>query len=123
MPVYKKNIDQKKAVGRPKGRKLNRQEKSIATLIEMRDLAQSHSETALNRIVTLTESNTPSVALAACREILDRAYGKPVQATEISGKNGRAVAIDVTTITKRLNAKLGPAGDERAAAIDHDGEP
>ena len=125
MQVDKKNIDQKKAVRRPKSQRteLNTQKKSVNTLIEIRDLAQSHSKAALNRIVSLTGSSTPSVALAACREILDRAYGKPVQATEISGKHGRAVAIDITAITERLNARLGPARDERVIPINNDGDP
>ncbi len=116
MPIRKNNISKTNTIGQLKGRgkKPGSPKKPAGTLVEIRHLAQSHSKTALNRIVDLTGSNTPSVALAACREILDRAYGKPVQATEITGKNGEAVAIDVTAITERLNAKLGPASDEQS---------
>jgi hypothetical protein len=44
---------------------------------DVRNLARQHSRRALERIIALIDSDDPRVALAAAREVLDRAYGKP----------------------------------------------
>jgi hypothetical protein len=49
--------------------------------IELGELAGAYTETALETIVHLLEtSEDERVRLAAAREILDRAYGRPAQA-------------------------------------------
>ena len=52
---------------------------------EIRQLAQESGLEAFNRVVELTRSKEERVALAACQEILNRAYGKPEQAHKVEG--------------------------------------
>jgi hypothetical protein len=49
---------------------------------ELRDLARAHTPDALKRLVELLHSKNEHTALAAARELLDRGYGKPVQAVD-----------------------------------------
>ncbi len=60
---------------------------------EIKVLALKHSARAFQRIVELSESDDPKVAIVASKEILDRAYGKPAQAVEVTGKEGGAIAV------------------------------
>lgn len=46
-------------------------------LEEIRSLAKKHSRRAFDRILELIESDDERVAMAAAKEVLDRAYGKP----------------------------------------------
>ncbi len=46
---------------------------------DVKEAAREHGPAALKRINKLTNDENPRVALAACKEILDRAYGKTVQ--------------------------------------------
>jgi hypothetical protein len=58
----------------------------------------------------LEETPDHGARLAAAREILDRAYGKPTQATEISGPDGGPVEVIDTSdpkTRKALHALLG----------------
>jgi len=43
---------------------------------DVRALARAHSTAALARLVELTQDPNSCVALAACRVVLDRGYGK-----------------------------------------------
>lgn len=52
---------------------------------KVRELAQQQGETAFQKVVDLMQSNDERIALAAAREILDRAYGKPEQAHKLEG--------------------------------------
>jgi hypothetical protein len=49
---------------------------------EIRELARQHAPAAFKRICDLVESDDERIALAASQEILNRAYGRPVQAVE-----------------------------------------
>lgn len=53
---------------------------------EIRDLARSKGKEAFERIVVLMDDDDPKVSMAAAKEVLDRAYGKPAQA--ITGPDG-----------------------------------
>ncbi len=81
-------------VGRPKrtpktgGRKKGTPNKTTA---EIRSAAQAHGPAALKKLAALVESKDERVAVAACNAILDRAYGRPVQA--LSGPDGEKVAV------------------------------
>ncbi len=44
--------------------------------VEVKAAAAEHGPAAIKRVAELMESNIEQVSLAACREILDRAYGK-----------------------------------------------
>jgi hypothetical protein len=50
-------------------------------------LAAPDALKALTRLA-MSSSTPPAARVAACREILDRAYGKPTQAVELSGDVG-----------------------------------
>jgi hypothetical protein len=49
---------------------------------EITVLARQHAPAAFKRVCDLVESNDERIALAAAQEILNRAYGRPVQAVE-----------------------------------------
>lgn len=52
------------------------------------DLMKEYSVAAARKLLFWAESNDPKVSPAACMYILNRAYGSPVQMTEVSGPNG-----------------------------------
>jgi len=49
---------------------------------EIKELARQHAPAAFERICELIDSDDERIALAASQEILNRAYGRPVQAVE-----------------------------------------
>lgn len=56
---------------------------------EVQELARKNSKAAIQKLVDLMKTaEDERVQMAAADKILDRAWGKPVQATEISGKDG-----------------------------------
>jgi hypothetical protein len=74
--------------GRPKGRK-------NLLSAELKELAQSHGQAALETIVSvMLTGESGSIRLAAAKELLDRGYGKPLQQTEIMGKDGQALELN-----------------------------
>lgn len=56
----------------------------------LRELAQEKTEAALNTLVEIMENQDapPSSRVQAACAILDRGHGKPIQMTEITGKDG-----------------------------------
>lgn len=60
----------------------------------IKEMARAASVTAIQRAIELVASNDENVALKAINTVLDRAWGKPVQATEISGPDGEPMQID-----------------------------
>ena len=59
------------------------------TITEIRSLARSHTRTAINALVGVMKSKdaTHAARVSAATAILDRGWGKPVQALE-NGDNG-----------------------------------
>ena len=55
-------------------------------VVEVRDLARSHSTRAVERLVELIESENERTAVAACEAILNRGYGRPAQSVSLSGE-------------------------------------
>ena len=51
---------------------------------EIRDLARQHGPAAVRRLVQLMRSDDEQVAVAACRVLLDRGYGRPEQALTLA---------------------------------------
>lgn len=51
---------------------------------EVRDLAREHGGKAIERLVALMHSKNESVAVRAAEAILDRDYGRPRQAMELT---------------------------------------
>ena len=60
----------------------------------VRDLARAASVPAIERAIRLVEDADPNVALKAISVVLDRAWGKPVQANEISGPDGEPIQLE-----------------------------
>lgn len=59
---------------------------------EAKLLARKHGKRALKRLAELIDSEDERVSVSACQVLLDRGFGKPMQAVEHSG----AMSIDVT---------------------------
>ena len=51
-------------------------------------MAGKYTTKAFKRLAEMLDSKDDKAAAIACREILDRAFGKPVSPTEISGPDG-----------------------------------
>jgi hypothetical protein len=74
--------------GNPKGRPI--------ILKELKDLCQAAAPAALERVIGFVSHENPTVALKAIEMLLDRGYGRAVQAQEISGPNGGPQATTIT---------------------------
>jgi hypothetical protein len=88
---------------------------------ELRDLARQHAREAIEELARLAlKAKNESARIAAIKELLDRGYGRPVQAIEATGKDGgaiehreitdhdRAIALAAFLAkTKALNAQNG----------------
>lgn len=85
MPGPKPGSPSGNPAGRPKGIP------NKATL-EIKDLARQYAPAALEEIARLArEGKTEQTRVAASKEILDRAYGRPAQSVEMTGKDGGPV--------------------------------
>ena len=60
----------------------------------LRELARERTEEALGTLISVMadEAAPASARVAAACAVLDRGYGRPIQATEISGKDGGPIA-------------------------------
>jgi hypothetical protein len=56
--------------------------------LEIKELARVHGPTAIERLVKLSRDPSGAVAVAACRELLDRGYGKAPQPHDGDGQGG-----------------------------------
>ena len=64
----------------------------------VRDLIRKSGEMALRRLVELAQCEDRVVAQRSCVYLCDRAYGKPLQQTELSGADGEAFKISVSIV-------------------------
>jgi hypothetical protein len=62
-------------------------------------LAQSHSESAIKKLVKLMDSDNESISLAASNALLDRGIGKPAQAIIGGDEDDPALSVVVRKIT------------------------
>jgi hypothetical protein len=51
---------------------------------EVRDLVREHGGKAIARLVALMDSKNQTVALGAAEAVLDRGYGRPLQAMKLT---------------------------------------
>lgn len=56
--------------------------------IEVRALAREYGSAAITKLVELLSGDDQRLALAAAQALLDRGYGKPPQAVQLSGEDG-----------------------------------
>lgn len=76
---------------------------------EIREIAQLHGKKAINKLVLLMKSENEATSLRAAVELLDRAYGRPVTPSEVSGPGGGPIRMqDVTPeeVHQRVAAML-----------------
>lgn len=78
---------------------------------EIRDAAREHGPAALTELARImTSSQSDAARIAACREILDRAYGKAPQAITGEGGGGPqrvALSCSKSTYDQFLNDAIG----------------
>lgn len=78
--------------GRKPGSKQRATIEQGATLAE---LARAHTGTALDVLVQVAQASESDAArVSAANAILDRGYGKPIQQTELTGKDGKDLIPD-----------------------------
>jgi hypothetical protein len=67
---------------------------------EIKELAQQYAPAALKELARLsTAAKMEAARVAAIKEILDRAYGKATQPTELAGKDGAPLVQPVINIS------------------------
>lgn len=64
--------------GNPTGRRKRSQEDARRE-IELKELAKTHTQEALDRLVYWMRNDNPKASVTAATAILDRGHGKPVQ--------------------------------------------
>jgi len=90
--------------GRPKG-SLNK------ATIEVKSLAQQHGPEVIARLVALTRHRSGAVCVAACRELLDRGYGRPKQSHELAGPGGGPIPFVRHELTDEQLLAIAASGD------------
>lgn len=67
---------------------------------EVRDLAREHAGKAIKRLVALMCSKNQPVALRAAEAVLDRGYGRPLQAVQLpEDPQEKPRRLDLSTLT------------------------
>ena len=88
--------------GRPPG--LENKDKPFREALRMELAAMGEDLKGLRKIAKAVIASASEGKMDAVKEIADRLDGKPVQATEISGKDGAAIQIDTLTTEDRARA-------------------
>src|SRR5262249_27913662 len=78
--------------GRPKGSE------------ELRALAQAHTAEAIDRLVRWMRTSNAKASVAACNALLDRGWGKPVQA--ITANDGARMDVNIDEVRAAIARKL-----------------
>jgi hypothetical protein len=86
---------------------------------EIRSLAREYGPHAIARLAELSKSREGAVAVNACRVLLDRGYGRPEQAIEVtSGAQGDSVsAFEFASFQANLIRILDRFPDAREAVV------
>jgi hypothetical protein len=77
-------------------------------------LAQAHTEAAIATLAKWMRSKQGKVAVAAANSLLDRGWGKPVQA--ITGEGGGPLDVNVNEVRGAIASKLDRIADAIAKA-------
>jgi hypothetical protein len=77
----------------------------------VQEMAREHGPRALARVVELIDSDDERIALAASQEILNRAYGRPLQSVETKSTDFSAMF---------LEALISVNGAEKGEIIEHE---
>lgn len=75
---------------------------------EIKALAGVYSAETIEILIGIARNaDSDAAKVAACRELLDRGHGKPMQSTELTGKDGKNMSITVVTgVPTKANAML-----------------
>jgi len=91
--------------------------------LEVRDAALPHGPEAVAELARLmNEGQTEHVRIAACREILDRAYGKSRQSIEHTGHNSGPITVMKVSDRERMRRLACFLLEDQAVALDEDGK-
>jgi hypothetical protein len=84
---------QEPEIKRPRGRPKGVTAKVLGRTQTLREMAQVYAPEAINVLARIAmDDNTPPAArVSAVNTLLDRGYGKPVQAIEHSGPDGKPI--------------------------------
>ena len=74
---------------------------------DIKEAARAYTHSALTTLGDVCEGRrmSPSARVAAAQALLDRGYGRPAQAVELSGADGGAIVIQVVTGIAALAAQ------------------
>lgn len=107
--------------GRPKGSRSAANKEQIANISE---LARMHTSVALSALVHVaSKGESESARVSAASALLDRAWGKPQQALELTGKDGGPIqTVDATKLSDAALLELHQAmtsdqEDDGAASV------
>lgn len=94
---------------------------------EARDLAGKYTTKAFKRLAEMLDSKDDKAAAIACREILDRAYGRPISPTELTGKDGAPLVpvseMSNTELASRIAFVLALGAKDVGATMPHARKP
>lgn len=63
---------------------------------EAREAARQYGQEAVEKLAELMRGDDPRVASTAAQALLDRGFGKPTQAVEVSGQDGGPIMTGIT---------------------------
>ena len=69
---------------------------------EVRELARTHTEDAINRLVFWMKSDDPRASVAASNSLLDRGYGKPVAPIELDHHVGEFEGLEYHDVMRAI---------------------
>lgn len=68
--------------------------------VEVKSLAREHGAEAITKLVELMRGDDSRIAKAAADSLLDRGFGKPSQAVEVTGEGGAALSLAVSFVER-----------------------
>lgn len=63
---------------------------------EVREAARLYGQEAIDKLAELMRGEDARVASSAAQALLDRGFGKPTQAVEVSGQDGNPIMTGIT---------------------------
>lgn len=102
--------------GRPKG---SRNKATQAHRATVRELAEAYAEEAISALVDVARNGSDGARVSAAVALLDRAFGKPAQSVEMSGKDGGPIQTeDVTRDAESFARRISSLAAAHAGAGD-----
>jgi len=82
---------------------------------EVVELARQYTTIAITRLADWAQSDDPRASVAASQALLDRGWGKPMQPSELSAKDGAPVGpiLNITMTTRAIEGQQRPGSSRR----------